>query len=249
MFYPSPDRPWTQEHPVADDWMVDAAPGVQLRLRHYPGPDDAPTILFFHGNGETARDYDGIAPAYNSMPATLVIAEYRGYGPSTGEPNLLTYIDDAHVALDEVLRRLADEGRPPAVVVMGRSMGSGPAIELAAHRADDLAGLVVESGFAWILPSLERNGVPVQELGLTEEHGPNNEAKMARVELPTLVIHARNDELLPLPNGERLFEVCRDPGKAMLSVPGAGHNDIQYVAGKDYFIAIRDLLVRITGAG
>jgi len=245
IFYPRPDMAWGTAHPFAEDWMVEVAGGVQIRLRHYPAPDSAPTILFFHGNGETARDYDELAQSYNALPATLVIAEYRGYGPSNGSPHLQSFLPDAHRCLDEVRRVFAGSVRGDKVVVMGRSLGSAPAIELAATRPDDLAGLIVESGFARMVPLLQLIGVPAAQLGITEDNGPRSESKMAEVSVPTLVMHAEHDEIIPFADGERLHRACADPGKAFLPVPGAGHNDIQYVAGDDYFRAIADLLLRV----
>ena len=128
---------------------------------------------------------------------------------------------------------------------MGRSLGSAPALELAASRSSELAGLIVESGFARMVPLLQLIGVPAASLGITEEHGPQSEAKMARVELPTLIMHAENDEILPFEEGERLFDACGDPAKAFFGVAEAGHNDIQYVAGDAYFEAIAALIGRI----
>ncbi|MDP7114108.1 MAG: alpha/beta hydrolase, partial [Myxococcota bacterium] len=60
-----------------------------------------------------------------------------------------------------------------------------------------------------------------------------------------LIIHAEGDEILPIEEGERLFEACADPDKAFLRVPNAGHNDIQMRAAESYFVAIQTLLARI----
>ncbi len=241
-FHPRPDMPYGPEAPGAHDRMFDLGDGVRLRLRIFPGAAGAPGILFFHGNGETARDYDGLAGRFAELPATLMIGEYRGYGPSTGSPSLGTFLGDAHPTLDEA-RAVVGPGVP--LLVMGRSMGSAPAIELAASRGDELAGLIVESGFARVVPLLELIGVPARRLGITEEHGPRSGEKMARVSLPTLIIHAEQDEILPFAEGEMLFEASADPEKAFLRVPHAGHNDIQLRAGASYFAAIRDLIARL----
>ncbi|HUT78336.1 MAG TPA: alpha/beta fold hydrolase [Polyangia bacterium] len=245
VFFPRPDMPYGPEANGARDHLFDSEPGVRLRLRLFPGPADAPAILFFHGNGETARDYDGLADEYRALPATFAVAEYRGYGPSTGEPSLRTFLGDAHRTLDELKTLLAAEGRPAPVVVMGRSLGSAPAIELASARPSEVAGLVVESGFARIVPLLELIGVPAGRLGITEDHGPQNERKMAKVEAPTLILHAEEDEIIPIRDAELLHAASRDPGVVFFRVPGAGHNDIQHRAGPAYFERIRELLARL----
>jgi hypothetical protein len=98
VFFPRPDRPFGPEIPGVHDRMINV-PEAQIRIRAFPGSKEAPIILFFHGNGETARDYDHAATDYASLPARLVVADYRGYGPSTGKPSLITLLPDAHAAL------------------------------------------------------------------------------------------------------------------------------------------------------
>jgi len=243
IFFPRPDMPYGPPAPGAADHMFDVPDGARLRLRVYPGPDDAPRILFFHGNGETARDYDALAASFQELPARLVIAEYRGYGPSSGRPLLTTFLGDAHASLDEMLTLAPSSDS--SVVVMGRSLGSAPAIELASARPGDIAGLIVESGFARVVPLLELLGVPATRLGISEDHGPASERKMATVCQPTLILHAENDEIIPIRDAELLSGACADPDHEFRRVPNAGHNDIQSRAGVSYFEAIRRLLARL----
>jgi len=84
---------------------------------------------------------------------------------------------------------------------------------------------------------------------VTEEHGPRNLEKMGKVSLPTLILHAENDTIIPIEDAEMLFNACRDSAKVFLRVPHAGHNDIQYRAGRCYFDAIRALLGRLGRTG
>lgn len=237
VFFPRPDMPYGPAAPAASDRMIELPGGALLRLREHPGPAGAPRILYFHGNGETARDYDPLATSFVELPASLTIAEYRGYGPSTGHPSLGTFLDDARATLD------AMDGAP--VVVMGRSLGSAPAIELASACADRVAALIVESGFARILPLLELLGVPATGLGITEEHGPGNLRKMATVSQPTLILHAEHDEIISIRDAELLHGASADPDHEFVRVPNAGHNDIQMRAGASYFEAIGRLLARL----
>ncbi len=245
VFFPRPDSPYGPEAPGARDHLFEVDEGVRLRLRLFLIGREAPVILFFHGNGETARDYDPLAGMFHALPASFVVGEYRGYGPCTGRPSLDTFLPDALRTLDEARSVLADAGHGGPLVVMGRSLGSAPAIEIAHQRPDQVAGLIVESGFARIVPLLELIGVPARRLGITEDMGPRNHAKMGDVRLPTLVMHAEQDEVIPFEDGEMLHQACQDPGKVFFRVPDAGHNDIQYRAGAAYFERIADLLVRV----
>ncbi|MBN2496688.1 MAG: alpha/beta hydrolase [Deltaproteobacteria bacterium] len=245
VFFPRPDAPFGPPAAGAFDQLFERADGVRLRLRVHPaGPDDA-CILFFHGNGETALDYDFAAAEYNRLPAWLVVAEYRGYGPCTGRPSVHSFLPDAHAALDELCALLARRGHRGPRLVMGRSLGSAPAIELASARATELDALIVESGFARIVPLLELCGVPAGDLGLTEDWGPRNLAKMKTVRLPSLVMHAEQDQIIPFAEGQMLFDACQAELKLFFPVAGAGHNDIHLRAGAAYFEQIAALLGRL----
>ncbi len=128
MFFPRPDLPFGPSAAGAWDHFVEVEQTIRLRLRVFPADPSAPDILFFHGNGETARDYDMGAAAFQALPASLWAAEYRGYGPSTGAPSVDTFLTDAHRTLDEVLSLREEQGRHGPLLVMGRSLGSAPAI-------------------------------------------------------------------------------------------------------------------------
>src|SRR5205085_9496075 len=96
-----------------------------------------------------------------------------------------------HAALDE--RRFS-----PRRLIMGRSLGAHPALELAANASDGFAGLIIESGAGNIRRMLERTGLLDTELGgaLAAAH----EAKITSIALPTLLIHGEQDDLVPLSN-------------------------------------------------
>jgi hypothetical protein len=182
---------------------------------------------------------------YRALPASFIVGEYRGYGPSTGSPTVGNLLTDAHKELDELKVLLDNAGHTGPIVVMGRSLGSAPAIELAATRSEEVRGLIIESGFARMVPLLELIGIPARRLNITEEDGPKNQAKMAGISLPTLILHAENDSIIPIVDGELLYKANKDPEKVFIRVPNAGHNDIQIRAGKAYFEAINSLLARI----
>ncbi len=244
-FFPRADMSFGPGAAGARDHFFEVDRGIRLRLRFFPGPVDAPNILFFHGNGETARDYDTFADAYRALPSSIIVAEYRGYGPSTGIPSATTFLDDAHQTVDEVGALLDTEGRKGPLVVMGRSLGSAPAIEIACSRPDEIAALIVESGFARMVPLLELIGIPARLLGITEEQGTRNQEKMGSISMPTLILHAEHDQIIPFDDAELLMAANLDPGKVLVKVPNANHNNIQTQGGTNYFTAINDLLQRI----
>lgn len=245
VFFPRPDMPFGPDASGAWDHLFEVEETIRLRLRVFPAPVTAPDILFFHGNGETARDYDMAAEAYRALPASLWAGEYRGYGPSMGAPSVDTFLEDAHKTLDQVIALRAEQDRTGPLLVMGRSLGSAPAIELAAHRAQDLDGVIIESGFARIVPLLELCGVPARQYEVTEAWGPRNLEKMGSVTLPLLILHAEHDQIIPMEEAELLHGAAQDPHRTFVRIPRAGHNDIQLQAGAAYFEHIAALLERV----
>jgi len=225
--------------PGAVDRMLPVAEGIRVGARFYPAQPREPHILFFHGNGEIAADYDSMGPVYNAYGMSFLVADYRGYGLSDGQPTVSAMMQDAHGVFQGVEKWLDAQGRTGPLVVMGRSLGSASALEVATVYHERLAGLIIESGYARTLPLLQRLGLEPVELGFEETDALSNEGKIGRFHKPTLIIHAEHDQIIPISHGEALFERCPAEQKTFHMVPRADHNTIFMVAGKTYFEVIR----------
>lgn len=223
---------------------VNVEPGVDVGGRLYPAGAQAPAILYYHGNGEIAADYDDIASLYTRMSITLLVMDYRGYGRSDGTPTARNLLTDAVTVFDAVDAIFEENDLTPVrLYVMGRSLGSAAAIEVALHKGKRLAGLIVESGFADTFALLARLGVRVQGIDVDEvRDGFGNPAKMARITMRTLVIHGQADVLIPASDGQELYDRCVAPDKQLILVSGGGHNDLMMVGMAQYFEAIRSFV-------
>jgi hypothetical protein len=229
-------HPWRDDSPTpggAVDLFFDAPEASTLHCRLHPAGEGDPVLLFFHGNGEIAADYDDTARLFTRQGFSLLMAEYRGYGRSRGEPTVSAMMRDAHLILDKALSWLPEQGLHGPLAVMGRSLGSASAIELASARPGDVAGLVVESGVAFEAPLLRLFGLDPDELGLTPEDGFRNLQKISRWTGPLLILHGEDDDLVPPNNGRALFEACPSAAKKISVIPDAGHNTI--LARGSYF--------------
>ncbi|MBW2263031.1 MAG: alpha/beta hydrolase [Deltaproteobacteria bacterium] len=241
IFFPRPD-PGRPAPPGSEDLEIDVEDGAMVAARFHPSDPNLPTVLHFHGNGEIVADYDDMAPAFHAAGASLLCADFRGYGKSTGSPSMRGLVKDAHPVLDAVLHLLAERGHTGPLVVMGRSLGSASAIELASSRGDDVAGLVIESGFARTLPLLGLLGITVSFLGLDHVEGDDNEDKMSRVEVPVLLLHADGDMIVPFWHAERNHEHAAASDKLLVTIPDADHNTIIARGGELYWGSIARFL-------
>ncbi|MEW5784511.1 MAG: alpha/beta hydrolase [Bacillota bacterium] len=128
LFYPRKD--YHKPPPGAFDLNIPVEAGVSITCRAYVGQPGNPWILFFNGNGEVVGDYNGIAPYYTRLGLNLLVADYRGYGASTGRPTFTALISDARAIVKAVWAELTAGGGKPHLWVMGRSLGSISALEL-----------------------------------------------------------------------------------------------------------------------
>jgi hypothetical protein len=242
LFYPRRE----DEPGVCPPWALPAwvavERGVRLGGRLYPARPTSPALVYFHGNGEIAADYDELAPHYVRLGISLLVIDYRGYGTSGGVPTATHLLSDARQVWDGLESVLGPSGLAPArLYVMGRSLGSAPAIEMALYAGERLAGLIVESGFADTFALLRRLGLRVQ--GAVEERdGFRNAHKLSQITARTLIIHGAADALIPCADGMELYRCCSAADKRLALIPGAGHNDLMWLGRSAYFDAIRTLV-------
>jgi len=203
------------------------ADGAEIAAVHLENPLADYTILYSHGNAE---DLGGIAPMLAQLRDwgfAVFAYDYRGYGVGQGRPTER----GAYADLDAAYAHLTGvAGVPPErIIVYGRSVGSGPSVDLATRAR--VAGLVIESGFVTAFRVVTR--VPLFPF----DRFPNIH-KIARVTCPVLVMHGRADGIVPFSHGRALFGAAPEPRQS-LWVDGAGHNDFTLVAGARQGDALR----------
>lgn len=204
----------------------------------------AKTVVHFHGNGEVVADYlDGFPELLGRMGCNCFLAEYRGYGGSSGVPQLGRMLED-------VAKILASIDQPAGqLVFFGRSVGSLFAIK-AAELFPEPAGLILESAIADPLERLLLRVHP-RELGTTVEglsdavmQSLNIPEIMTRFKRPTLILHTRHDGLIDVSHAERLAAWCGAPCELEVFARGS-HNDIMFVNGPRYFDLVKTFLAAL----
>lgn len=225
IFQPPPASYDARRLPVA---RVPTEDGVAVAVLHLPHPRAEYTVLYSHGNAEDLGTALPGLEALRDAGFSVVAYDYRGYGASGGgPPTSRGALLDAEAVYRHVTGPL---GVPPArVIAYGFSVGSGPAVHLAARHP--VAGLVVENGFVSAYRVMTR--APL----LPFDRFPNLR-DVRRVRCPVLVIHGTADRVIPVSHGRRLYEAAPGP-KSALWVEGAGHGDVAAVAGARYADALR----------
>lgn len=212
--YPQAPPPgFRQVHTQTDDRL-------RLTAFHRAALPGQRTILFFHGNGDNLF---GAIEATRGLAANgngLMLVEYRGYGGNPGSPDEAGLYRDG----DAAMRWLAAHGVAAGdVIVVGNSIGSGPATEMALRH--DVAALMLVSGFS-SLPDVVGEAMPIVPRWLVDDRFDNAD-KLARVRAPVFLMHGDADTLVKPANLARLQRVR--PDATAVLVAGTGH-ELAYTA-------------------
>jgi fermentation-respiration switch protein FrsA (DUF1100 family) len=241
LFYPRPDFGPPDGSGRGLDVMIPVDDGLRISARFHLVDKHGPNILFFHGNGEIAADYDDLAMPFNELAVNFLPVDYRGYGRSGGRPTITSMMRDCHFIFFFVRDWLAQEGYTGPLIVMGRSLGSASALELADHYSTVIDALVIESGFAQVGPLFSLLGFR----GDTSKDPFDHTRKIKSFPKPTLIIHAEFDHIVPFSNGLALYEASPAQDKTLLKISGANHNDIFFVGMSEYMAAIGTLAKKL----
>lgn len=209
--------------------------GTEIAVLHLPNPAARFTLWFFHGNAEDLGDLEPTLHALREAGLAVFAHDYPGYGLSSGHPTEAGLYAAARAAR----RHLREALRVPAgnTILYGRSLGGGPAVQMAIE--EPVAGLVLQSSFT----SIYR--VMTQARLLPFDYF-ENERKLPAARCPVLVIHGREDEVIPFRHGEALHAAAREPKRA-LWIDGAGHNNLDEIAGARLSVALEEF-VRLCAA-
>ena len=212
----------TDDGVTLDGWFIPARPARGV-------------LLFFHGNaGNISHRLDSLK-IFNDLGLATLIFDYRGYGRSTGVPFEQGTYRDAEAAW----RYLTEDRRITAqkVVLFGRSLGAAIAVQSATRHTPK--ALIIESAFTSI-PDLAAEVYPFLPARSLARFRYHTETFLQSVSCPVLIVHSRDDEIIPFAHGRRLYATANEP-KELLEIRG-GHNDgflvsrQTYVAGLDTFL-------------
>lgn len=241
IFYPR--RDFTSCPGNAFDLLALVDDPVSVHCRFYMGNRKWTWILFFHGNGEVVSDYDEVAPLYHQRGLNLVVADYRGYGKSNGTPTLTDLVRDSHAILRAIKKELSQRELRSDLWIMGRSLGSISAIELAYRYQDAIRGLIIESGFPSVVRIMVHLGISIRQMNL-EIIDQECLEMIHKIFIPTLVIHGEKDTLVPLKEAKDIFNHLGTDQKELLIIPSANHNDIMPVGFRKYFDTLQRFIER-----
>lgn len=175
-------------------------------------------ILYFGGNAEDVLYTAATTTQLNAKH--LLATNYRGYGASPGEPSEQAMFADALAIYDYAINQLSV--RPEHIVVMGRSLGSGVAVHLAAHRT--VGGLVLITPYD-SMSAVSQSQFPYLPVRWLLRHKFASDAIAPQITVPSLLLAGADDPLIPPSHAERLHSLLKHSEIHVLDA--VGHNDIE----------------------
>ncbi|WP_088892211.1 alpha/beta hydrolase [Leptolyngbya ohadii] len=226
------------ENAIVTGWWIPAARDVQ----------NAPVLLYFHGNASNIGDLVNRAARFHQMGLSVLLVDYRGYGASTGGfPSEESVYEDAIASWDYLTQKR--QIPPERIFLFGQSIGGAVAIDLASRQSQSgrvPGGIIVESTFSSLRDMTDVAGysrfLPI-DLLLTQRF--DSLAKVRSLKAPILLIHGTDDRTVPTTMSQRLYEAASQP-KQLLLIPGANHNDVSRIGDRIYWEAIEQFVQKFS---
>lgn len=229
VYYPTRQLDSTPDHWGLDyeDVVLKTEDGLDLHAWFIPNPSARKVLLFFHGNAGNMSHRRESVEIFNRLKLNVFIIDYRGYGKSQGRPGEQGTYRDARAAWDYLVK--VRNINPEDIILFGRSLGGSVATKLAMEKTP--AGLIVESTFS-SARDMADVVMPLLSHVVVLRFNYDTESSIRKVTCPVLVVHSKEDEIIPYRLGYKVYDAANQP-KSHLVLRG-GHNDGFYVSGKDY---------------
>ncbi|MBD2310082.1 alpha/beta hydrolase [Desertifilum sp. FACHB-1129] len=202
-----------------------SAPEVQISATYLPNPQADYTLLYSHGNAEDLGQIQPVLVYLRSLGFSVFAYDYRRYGTSQGTPTeqgVYADITAAYRYLTEALNIPSNR-----IIAHGRSIGSGPAVELASRYR--VGGVILENPLTSAFRVVTR--IPILPFDKF-----NNLQKISQIRSPIAILHGTEDRTIPFSHGQQLYAAANEP-KFFIPIEGGEHNDLM---GEQYDRAIQD---------
>ena len=185
-----------------------------------------PTLVFFYGNGMCLADFMGEVRKFRKLGANVIAPDYCGYGMSAGKPGEASFYATADACWQHLMSR--DDVDKSRIVAAGWSIGAAVAIDLASR--EPVAGLATFSAFT-SMTDMGRALLPWLPTSLLLRHRFESERKLRDIEIPTLIVHGRRDQIIPFAMSQRLAKAAK--GKVTTLWLETDHNDLFDLGGDE----------------
>ena len=218
----------TEDNVVLNGWLIS-------------GESQKPMVIFLHGNAGNISSRLEKIQIFHELGLNIFIIDYRGYGKSYGQPSEQGIYADAKAAYDHL--KYVKKFVHNKVIVYGESLGGAVATDLAVARSVD--GLIIDSSFT-NAQDMAQVIYPLMP-GFLVNVGLDSINKIQRLNMPKLMIHSVEDDIVPFRLGKKLFDAASEP-KIFLEIQGS-HNEGFLTSKEKYVKGISDFLLQFNPDG
>ncbi|MFA5959171.1 MAG: alpha/beta hydrolase [Tatlockia sp.] len=224
IYFPEHESPKLQDYHATDMTLVTLQTKDNLVLTSWykPAINNQPTLLFLHGNAGHIGYRMPLVRQFINAGFGVFLLEYRGYGGNRGVPTEHGLYEDGRTALQFLYQKGAESIH---VVLYGESLGTGIATKLAVEYP--VCAVILQSPFTSLV-SLSRHHYPWLIIKPWDQF--NSLERIKQIHVPLLVLHGKQDQIVPFNEGLTLFNQANEP-KKMLVFADQNHNDLWSASG------------------
>ena len=212
--------------------FFDVAPGVRINGLHFYLKEPNGLILYFHGNSRSIKGWAKYAKDFYRYSYDVVLVDYRGFGKSTGKRGEQDMLKDMQTVYDTLHLQFPEN----AMIVYGRSLGSGFATKIASDNTPRY--LILDAPYYSFQRAVQRF-LPILPMQILLRYRLQIDKWIAKVNCHTYIIHGTRDWLIPIRHSEELQKI--NPRKiTLIRIHGGGHNNL--TSYPEYHNFIRDIL-------
>ena len=224
MYFPAHDKPditpiavkgWQEVELVTND-------GLRIYSWYAPPQPQNPVILYFHGNAGHIAYRLPLVRQFTESGFGVLLLEYRGYGGNEGEPSEKGLYQDGHAAMAFLHQQQISAND---ILFYGESLGSGVAVHLA--QKYPVCAVVLQSPFT-SMADLARYHYPWAILKPWDRY--NSLEKIQSIKTPLLILHGKQDQIVPITQARRLYEKAKEP-KQFAEFEEGAHNNLWQMKG------------------
>ncbi len=224
MIFPQPPSSYSDSDAIIKIPYGDE--GYEISALFLPNQQADRIVFYHHGNGEDLGRTQGRLELLREQGFAVFAWDYPGYGTSTGRPNERRIMQAAQASMQYIVEELGFSEEQ--VILYGRSLGGGPAVQLAEDHG--VAGVILEGTFTSTFRVLTRIRLLPWDIF-------DNLSRIDAIEAPLLIIHGTLDHTIPYSHSLKLYERAADP-KTLVTVDTGGHNNLVEDFAEIYWEAV-----------
>lgn len=228
-FYPDKKHYFTpkQANIDFDDIYLTTKDGETLHGWHLkPNQPSKGIIYFLHGNAENISTHTGSVVWLIEEGYELFALDYRGFGESTGTPDLQGALIDISRGYEWVISQSINDKKN--IFILGQSLGAALTLSFASHHTEIrkyVNGIIVDAGFAsfrgiakeklsnvWLTWPFQH---PLSWLIPSKYDSETDLSNIAPI--PLLVIHSTNDVVIPFHHGQSIYQQASEPKEFLIT--------------------------------